>query len=163
MPIEVELDGQPYRKIGDKWYDGTSFILVPRAIAHRLDHKLTAKRAANAQDHPMPRARRSRRKRKKNKIEREQAFPIVASVIRNNYEEGRGYVTHGEIVASLLEHPKFAPMARLAAQGQSRTAKGVAGHLVGWWSRSITTGRSGYEDQFERKRVGGAWAYRPTS
>lgn len=162
MPIdpEVELDGKTYRRIGDTWYDATSFIRAPTVIARKLDVRLRATMPVSE----IRKKKRSSRKSsssKKRTFTHKEAFPLIAEVIRDQAEDDE-YVPHKEIVAGMLEHPEGGELIEEAAEEQGNSVRWVAGNMVAWFSKRMTEERSPYQDEFERERINGAWAYRPS-
>lgn len=162
---EVELDGKIYRQIGDTWYDAETFIRAPKVLARRLDVRLRAtqpapKKPASARK-SSSRSSGSSKGSKGRSFSHDDAFPIIAEVIRDCYEDDEDYVTHKKIVAGLMDHPEGGEMIEEAAEHQGNSTRWVAGNMVAWFSKRITEERSPYQDDFERERISGAWAYRP--
>lgn len=160
MDPEVELDGKTYRRIGDTWYDATSFIRAPKVIARKLDVRLRATMPAEELQKKR-KSSRSSSSSKKRTFTHKQAFPLIAEVIRERHEEEGEYVPHKEIVAGMLDHPEGGELIEEAADEQGNSVRWVAGNMVAWFSKRMTEERSPYQDDFERERINGAWAYRP--
>jgi hypothetical protein len=158
MPTEVTLDGKVYRQIGDIWYDGTSFIRVPKRIARRLDTRLARQRGPVAK--VQAKTRRSKPKPKKKGFHQEEVLPVIAGVIRERSADDE-YVTHHEIVSALLVDPEGRELAEKAVERRGHTVKRWASWMVQAFSKAISAEESDYEETFERERVDGTWAYRP--
>ena len=159
MHTEVELDGKVYRQIGDVWYDGTSFIRVPKSLARRLDTRLVRESDPIVEVQKKPRRSPSKRHKKKG-FEQEDVLPVIAELIREE-AEAKEYVTHHEIVAALLDDPEGRELAEEAVERRGHTPKRWASWMVQAFSKHISAEDSIYDDRFERARIDGTWAYRP--
>ena len=91
-------------------------------------------------------------------------FPIIRRVIHTIYNHKQDYVTHEEIVQGLLSDNSGLREV-LAAQRARRheTLEQIAGNMVAWFSQRITVKQSLYENEFDREKIRGKWAYRPRS
>lgn len=159
MRTEVELDGKVYRQIGDVWYDGTSFIRVPKSLARRLDTRLARESDPIVEVQKKPRRSRPRRRKQKG-FEQDEVLPVIAELIREE-AEAKEYVTHHEIVEALLEDPEGRELTEEAVERRGHTPKRWASWMVQAFSKHISAEESVYDDKFERARVDGTWAYRP--
>lgn len=91
-----------------------------------------------------------------------EAFPLIARAIAIFASGKDRFVTHDEVVAALLSDPEGATLAADArASAKWETDRQAASNMVAWFSQQITVGESPWVQFFDRKRVGGAWAYRP--
>jgi len=159
MPTEVELDGKTYRQIKDTWYDGTSFIRVPKSLSRRLDTRLARESDPIVEAQKKPRRSRPKRRKKKG-FEQEDVLPVIAGLIREE-ADAKEYVTHHEIVEALLDDPEGRELAEEAVERRGHTPKRWASWMVQAFSKHISAEESVYDDRFERERVDGTWAYRP--
>ena len=92
----------------------------------------------------------------------EDVFPAIARVILNWPAKPGAYVTHDQIVAALMSGQEGSALVSSAREGSKwATGREVASNMVAWFSQQITIGASSWGDPFDRKRQGGAWAYRP--
>ena len=163
MHTEVTLDGKVYRRIGDIWYDGVSFIRVPKRIARRLETRLLHESDPNVEALTQKKPTRSRPKRNRQKgFEQEDVLPVIAGLIREE-AEAKEYVTHHEIVEALLEDPRGRELTEEAVERRGHTPKRWASWMVQAFSKHISAEESAYDEKFERERVDGTWAYRPAA
>jgi hypothetical protein len=166
MENQVELDGIVYRRMNDDWYDTSTYIRAPMVLARKLD--LLSQRAVEAVAPPKeeapppaePAASAADAGSDAPTFHQADAFPIIAAIIREGAEAEEDYVGHRDIVAAFLEHPEGQEMAAAAAAEQERPVKRVASNIVAWFSKRYTEEDTPYQDEFERARVRGAWAYR---
>jgi len=86
-----------------------------------------------------------------------EAFPIIAKAIETYNRTHTDFMNHRELVQAVIKDP----------QGQvildrrlDKSKKWLAGCMVAWFSKMFTDGRSDYDNCFERKKIGLAWAYR---
>ena len=161
MHTEVELDGKTYRQINGVWYDGTSFIRVPKSLARRLDTRLAREGDPIVEVQKKPVRSRSKRPQQKG-FEQEDVLPVIASLIREE-SEAKEYVTHHEIVEALLEDPEGRELTEEAVARRGHTPKRWASWMVQAFSKHISAEESDYDHKFERARVDGTWAYRPAA
>jgi hypothetical protein len=95
----------------------------------------------------------------------DEAFPLIARLIilAAKAEPGR-FIPHDAIVDLILADGRGA---EIVAHARSRSSwtddRDVASNMVAWFSQQISVGRSEWLQFFERDRLEGAWAYRPTS
>src|SRR5438046_2339187 len=91
-----------------------------------------------------------------------EVFPAVARVVQNRYRASEAFITHGELVKALSAEPEVrAVVNRLATSRRKLRERLIISNIVAWFSQQITVGKSDYAPFFTRKRLGGAWAYRP--
>lgn len=92
----------------------------------------------------------------------DEVFPIIREIIFDIYDEKQDFVTHDEITAALLSDSSGHSEVNLAHKVRpSETRERIASNMVAWFSQRITVGASVDKDLFDRKRIGGRWAYRP--
>lgn len=93
-----------------------------------------------------------------------EVFPIIARLIGEEYERHHRHITAHEIAAALLQDGEARAIIDSArAQWQrDRSPEHVASNMVAWFSQRITVGQSEWRRAFERTKVHGQWAYRPT-
>jgi len=87
-------------------------------------------------------------------------FPLIAKVIENQSAGSADYVTHDRIVSGLLKLKEAQAFLEGCPTDKSRTKSWWAHCMVAWFSKVFTDGRSEWDRQFERKRIGKKWAYR---
>ena len=92
-------------------------------------------------------------------------FPIIARVIEQEYREGLRFVTAQEIAVRLLQDREGRHLVQTASDQQKnkRPVEWMAGNMVSWFSQRITVGESHWAGMFEREKIDGRWAYRPSS
>jgi hypothetical protein len=89
-------------------------------------------------------------------------FPIIADSIRKIYQRKKAFTSHEEIVHGLLNDPTGKELVDAACKKHpSQSHEGMAGVMIAWFSQKITVGKSEYANEFERKKVGNKWAYKP--
>lgn len=91
-------------------------------------------------------------------------FPLIARLIMQIAKvQPDGYVTHDVLVERIVEDPNARP---LIAHARQRSLlpddRSVVSNMVAWFSQQISVGRSDWVSFFNRERIDGAWAYRPT-
>ncbi len=165
MPEEIELNGEVYKRFGGEWHD-SNFIRVPQAIARQLDVKAHREEEALAVEATVKSAS-SAKKRKSSSGTQESAFsedevaPIIAEVIRAQYEERGDYVKHRKLVEAMLEHPEAREQIESAVEKRGHSEKQWASWMVQSFSAAMTAERLPIDDKFERERIDDQWAYRP--
>jgi Zn-dependent M28 family amino/carboxypeptidase len=92
-------------------------------------------------------------------------FPAIARIISGIFEKKQDFVTHDEIVESILADSEASLLVAnaLSLSTNLQTADWIAHNMVAWFSQRITAGDSNWIDQFERKKIDFKWAYRPKS
>jgi hypothetical protein len=92
------------------------------------------------------------------------AFPLIATVI-SRLAHGRGdYVRHDEIVSGLVADPIGSKLlARALKHSKWGTQRRAAANMVAWFSQQITIDVSPWTQYYSRKKIAGAWAYRPAT
>jgi hypothetical protein len=91
-----------------------------------------------------------------------EVFPLIARLIVRAPGDDSGFVDHEAIVSALLSDDEGHSVVSHASTASSLPDdRSVASNMVAWFSQQITVGRSQWSDFFDRKRRGGAWAYRP--
>lgn len=92
-----------------------------------------------------------------------EVLPIIARLIRKLAGDPPEYVPHDHLIAALLGDDagrRHVDRAR-ELQGDDRRREVIAADMVARFSQRITGRDSPYAADFERKKLGGAWAYRP--
>jgi hypothetical protein len=91
-------------------------------------------------------------------------FPVIARVIARAYEEHSRFITAQEIAMGLLQDQEGRNLVEAALEhhenGQS--LEWLACNMVAWFSQRITVGESDWVGAFERTKMDGLWAYKPT-
>jgi len=92
-------------------------------------------------------------------------FPIIAGIIERVYGEHRRFVTAHEIAAGLLEDSEGRDLVEAAFEHQEdkQSLEWLATNMVSWFSQRITVGESDWAPAFERTKIDGLWAYKPSS
>ena len=94
---------------------------------------------------------------RKNFFTHAEAFPIIADAIDVYSKSHDDYMKHAEIVEAVIRNPR----GRLILERrQDKPKSWSAGVMVAWFSKIFTDGTSAWNNQFERKKIGSAWAYR---
>lgn len=95
----------------------------------------------------------------------DEAFPVIAQMIMLAARvEPEKFAPHDVIVDLLLaDETGAAIVARARSNSSWADNREVASNMVAWFSQQISIGRSEWLELFERERIEGAWAYRPTS
>jgi hypothetical protein len=99
----------------------------------------------------------------------DKTFPVIASAILHSPHSGEGFVSHKEIVAWLLDNDCGRTLVEDALKHRplGKSPKGEAGVMVAWFSQTwtMTKGKhsvwDGLFENFERRRSGGRYCYRP--
>ena len=87
-----------------------------------------------------------------------EVFPIIEKVITDYSRRSGGYMTHGDIARAMIEDAEARRVLnRLPIQ---HSVSWWATNMVAWFSQSITVARPELRDRFERKKIGGQWAYK---
>jgi hypothetical protein len=92
------------------------------------------------------------------------AFPVIARLISTIYQRTGDYVTHDEIVQEMLSDTLGKSLIEnaLNEDDAEKTGEWWASNMVQWFSQRITEEKSEYAREFERTKIEGAWAYRPS-
>lgn len=92
----------------------------------------------------------------------DEVFPIIAATIRAHPDSGEHFITHDRIVEALIENPELRPILEQleAADPQHKTMSWWASTMLAWFSQVWSVRGSDWEDEFEREKVQGNWAYR---
>jgi hypothetical protein len=88
-------------------------------------------------------------------------FPVVARLINELYAELEDWVRHDELVSALFDDREGAKLVYDAC-GPRETESHVAANMVAWFSQQFTTKESAYTEDFDRTKVKGRYAYRPS-
>lgn len=98
-----------------------------------------------------------------NSWEHADIFPAIARIISNVFATKQDFVTHDEIVDSILSDSEASSLvANAVSQStETRTAEWIANNMVAWFSQRITVGDSVWSEYFDRERIDSKWAYRP--
>ena len=94
-----------------------------------------------------------------------EVFPIIVRLIRQECTEATGFISHQAITSALLEDGEAKALIAQAHQNQEgdQSREWIASNMVAWFSQRITIGRSAWTDSFERVKVDGNWAYKPSN
>ena len=91
------------------------------------------------------------------------AFPVIARLIRELSGFSARFVSHAELVDALLHDPSGANLVRAASDypDSEWSTKKWASNMVQWFSQRITQESSEYIHEFEREARAEGYAYRP--
>lgn len=159
MYNDIELNGTVYRRIGEDWYDTATFIRAPQVVARELDTRFRTAGIAPLPDRK-PKSSIIGDGDEDSSFRHAEAFPIIADVIREYSQQEGNFIPHHEIVAAFLAHREGRTLAEEAAKKQDSSVDWAASNIVAWFSKRFTEGETSYQDEFERQRVEGRWAYR---
>jgi hypothetical protein len=98
-------------------------------------------------------------------FEQEEVMAVVARLIKELAGDTPDFITHEQLVAALLADAagrRHVARAR-ELQGDDRRREVIAANMIAWFSQRITVRTSPHARDFERKKIDGAWAYRPRS
>lgn len=87
-------------------------------------------------------------------------FPVIVRHIDELHKHTKRFVTSGEIADALLRDPET--FTTLEGIDSHMTREWLAGNMVAWFSQRITVENSEWMEFFERTKINGQWAYRPT-
>jgi hypothetical protein len=98
-----------------------------------------------------------------NSWEHADIFPAIARIITHLFETKQDFVTHDEIVDSILTDSEASSIVANAVlqSTETRTADWIAHNMVAWFSQRITVGDSNWIELFDRTKIDSKWAYRP--
>ena len=139
-----------------------SVVLLRLAHSNR---EFDADRAPVAPPPPKPPRRQAARRPADDEpsFKHEETEPVIADLIRELAGDPPAFVTHEQLTAALLTDAAGRRIIARARelQGDNRSREVIAANMVAWFSQRITVGNSPHAHDFERKKIGGAWAYRP--
>lgn len=91
----------------------------------------------------------------------DEVFPHIASAIDAINAQHSGYAAHDEIVKQFLRDPQARRYVEAAQDSSTAdTPEHIAANMIAWFSQRITAGASPWVDRFNRRQIGGKWAYR---
>lgn len=98
-----------------------------------------------------------------NSWEHADIFPVIARIISDVFGTKRDFVTHDEIVQSMLSDAEASSLVSNAVSQSTepQSDKWIAHNMVAWFSQRITVGESSWIEGFDRKKIDAKWAYRP--
>lgn len=90
------------------------------------------------------------------------AFPVIARLIRELSGPSGRFISHAELVEALLRDPLGANLVQAASDYQDNewSANKWASNMVQWFSQRITQESSEYRQEFEREARAEGYAYR---
>jgi len=92
-----------------------------------------------------------------------EVFPAIAKAIRTVHETTREFVTHDRLVEALMDDPVIRITLDAAPKrGCLLSGRALVSNMVAWFSRRITAKTSKYQHDFERVKLAGKWAYKPS-
>jgi len=92
-------------------------------------------------------------------------FPIIAGIIERAYREHGRLVTAHEIAAGLPQDAEGRNLVEAAFEQQQdkQSLEWLASNMVSWFSQRITVGESEWARAFQRTKIDGLWAYKPSA
>jgi hypothetical protein len=87
----------------------------------------------------------------------EEVSPIFADIIKAYNKRHKDFMTHEKIVAAFMEHPEGQ---RILNCPHDRSNLYWAGVMKAHFSKIYNSGKSEWDDFFQPKKIGSAWAYR---
>jgi len=92
-------------------------------------------------------------------------FPIIARVIEAEYRDHQRFINAQEIATRLLQDAEGRNLVEAAREHQQeqQSLEWLASNMVSWFSQRITVGESDWARAFERVKIDGLWAYKPTT
>ena len=87
-----------------------------------------------------------------------EVFPIVEKIILGHVRSSADYMTHDEIAAAFLADEAGCKLLDQLPTKHSR--EWWAHNIVAWFSQSKTISSPQNDSRFERKKIGGKWAYK---
>jgi hypothetical protein len=96
-------------------------------------------------------------------FEQQEVFDVTARLIRQLTGDPPAFVSHAQLVAAFVADPAGGRLVARARelQGDHRTREAIAANMIAWFSQRITVRTSPHARDFERRKIDGAWAYRP--
>jgi hypothetical protein len=90
-------------------------------------------------------------------------FPVIARLISAINQRTGDYVLHADLVAGILNDQVGKSIVESARDGDEdgKSPEWWASNMIQWFSQRITEESSDYQSQFVRKKIHGAWAYKP--
>ena len=112
---------------------------------------------------PRPQKTPARRPAEETTFSQKETEPVIARLIRELAGDPPTYVSHAQLTAALLTDAAGRRIIARARelQGDDRRPEAIAANMVAWFSQRITVRTSPYARDFERRKIDGAWAYRP--
>ena len=139
-----------------------SVVLLRLAHSNR---EFDADRAPVAPPPPAPPRRQAARRPDDGitSFRHDETEPVIADLIRQLTGDPPQYVSHDALLAAFLADPRARRLIARARelQGDDRAPAAIAANMVAWFSQRITTRLSPYTRDFDRRKLAGAWAYRP--
>jgi len=161
----VAVDGD-YRLV--RYQDGREErrSLATLRLAHRnreYDHSRPPP-APPAPPKARPAARPApQRRREELSFRSDETEPLIAGLIRDLAGDPPAYVPQDTLATALLADTRGRRLIARARelQGDDRPPAAIAAAMLASFGRRFTGGDSPYARRFKRKKVDGAWAYRP--
>lgn len=97
------------------------------------------------------------------KFSHDDAFPVVARLIRELSAPSGRFVPHAELVDAILRYPLGAKLTQAAVDNPDNdwSKRHWASYMVQWFSARISSESSDYARDFEREARADGYAYRP--
>lgn len=96
----------------------------------------------------------------------EEVSELIARLVPVLKGDAAGFVTHHEIVSSVLADVRGASIVTLARNTKPdawQDDRSATANMVAWFSQQVTIGVSPWAAYFDREKRGDVWAYRPKS
>jgi len=91
------------------------------------------------------------------------SIPRVAGAIRQTATRKQDFATHGEIIACMMNDPESRALLDASCVKSSKSPDRMASKMIAWFSKGFTSKGprcEKYVDEFDRKKIGGRWAYK---
>src|SRR5687768_3465590 len=95
------------------------------------------------------------------KFEHDEAFPVIARLIEVTFRATGDFVRHDQLIAAILNDAAANALVDAARGTDEKSRRWWASNMKQWFSQRITVEASDYQSLFDRKRIKGAWAYKP--
>lgn len=90
-------------------------------------------------------------------------FPNVERILRQETSADGEFMHHDELVARLLEDAACQDLIASASQANGKSTGWNASNMLAWFSHWYTRREKVDPGSFERRKLGGRWAYRSTA
>lgn len=94
-------------------------------------------------------------------LKHSKVFPLIANAIRLLWEQKSTWVLREEIIGLLLHDPVVIGMLNVDGIQLEKPPYWHVGNAIDWFSKRITDNTSPYVGEFNRRKIGGTWAYIP--
>ena len=91
------------------------------------------------------------------------SIPCVADAIRQTATKKQDFATHAEIVAHMMNDPESRALLDASYVRSPKAPDRIASRMIAWFSKGFTSNGPRCErfvNEFDRKKIGGRWAYK---